>query len=98
MRSFDFGDTIYCNSLAAESDTAGFHLEGEASISFPNARLRMENLRDPAEGQKSNFVFWCPVTLPADVSIQWEFWAAKRLGGGRWRRWWVNMRIWLCEE
>jgi len=35
-------------------------MEGEASISFSSGRMRMENLRDPAEGQKSNFVFWCP--------------------------------------
>lgn len=54
---FVLGDTIYHNSLAVESDAAGFRLEGEASISFPNGRLRMENLRDPAEGQRSNFVF-----------------------------------------
>ncbi len=80
MRRFDFGDTIYCNSLASESDVTGFRLEGEARISFPNRRLRMENLRDPGEGQRSNFVLWCPETFPADVSIEWEFWPVQEPG------------------
>ncbi len=80
MFSFEVGDTVYENPLAAESDAAGFRLEGEARISFPNGRLRMENLRDPAEGQRSNFVFWCPETFPADVSIEWAFWPVREPG------------------
>ena len=80
MRRFEYGYTIYENALGAEADTAGFRLEGEARISFPNGRLRMENLVDPAEGQKSNFVFWCPETLPADVSIEWAFWPVQEPG------------------
>ena len=80
VSSFALGETIYHNFLAAESDMAGFRLEGEARIGFPAGRLRMENLRDPAEGQKSNFVFWCPETFPADVSIEWEFWPVEEPG------------------
>ena len=80
MNSFTLGDTIYHNALATESDVACFRLEGEAHISFPKGRLRMENLRDPAEGQKSNFVLWCPETFPADVSIEWEFWPVQEPG------------------
>lgn len=80
LRSFSLGETIYRNHVAAEADIAGFRLEGEAGISFPHGRLRMENLRDPAEGQKSNFVFWCPETFPADVSIEWEFWPVQEPG------------------
>ena len=80
MKPFAFGETRYHNPLATEADVAGLHLEGEACISFPAGRLRMENLRDPAEGQKSNFVFWRPQTFPADVSISWEFWPVRETG------------------
>ena len=48
-------------------------MEGEASVSFPDGRMRMENQRDPGEGQAANFVFWCPQDFPGDVQITWEF-------------------------
>lgn len=80
MSRFNYADIVYSNSLANASDAAGFRLEGEARISFPNGRMRMENLRDPEEGQKSNFVLWCPETLPGDVSIEWEFWPVQEPG------------------
>lgn len=80
MATYQMGETIYENRLAAAGDIAGFRLEGEAEISFPEGRLRMENARDPAEGQKSNFVFWCPEDLPADVAIAWDFWPLREPG------------------
>ena len=80
MNSFSLGETVYQNPLATDADVAGFRLEGEASIGFPGGRLRMENLRDPGEGQRSNFVFWCPETFPADVSIVWDFWPVREPG------------------
>ena len=64
---------IYYNPLAAEKDVSGFRLEGEASVSFPNGAMRMENMLDPEEGQASNFVFWCPETFPADIAVAWDF-------------------------
>ncbi|WP_192703489.1 YesU family protein [Paenibacillus sp. OAS669] len=64
---------IYYNPLAAEKDVSGFRLEGEASASFPNGAMRMENKLDPEEGQASNFVFWCPETFPADIAVAWDF-------------------------
>ena len=80
MNSFSQGKTVYQNALATDADVAGFRLEGEARIGFPRGRLRMENLRDPGEGQRSNFVFWCPETFPADVSIAWDFWPVREPG------------------
>jgi hypothetical protein len=71
---------LYENPLAAEADVAGFRLEGEAAASFANGRLRLENLRDPEEGQKSNFVFWCPEEFPADIAITWHFWPVREPG------------------
>jgi hypothetical protein len=80
MSEFKMGDVIYENALASPSDVEGFRLEGEAKVSFPNGRMRMENLRDPSEGQKSNFVYWCPEDLPADVAITWDFWPVREPG------------------
>jgi hypothetical protein len=64
---------IYENPLASEADIRDFILEGEAAVSFPLNRMRLESVLDPAEGQKSNFVFWCPEVFPSDIRIEWEF-------------------------
>lgn len=51
------GDTLYENPLQNAADVARFRLEGEASVTFPNGRMRLENRRDAGEGQAANFVF-----------------------------------------
>jgi hypothetical protein len=71
---------IYENSLNSEKDVEGFVLEGSACISFPEGRMRMENRIDPSEGQKANFVYWCPEEFPADISISWDFWPLREPG------------------
>ena len=73
MRETERGDLLYANPLATERDLAEFRLEGEALLSFPAGRLRMQSALDPALGQRSNSVLWCPVEFPADVSYSWEF-------------------------
>jgi len=80
MDVYRLTDLLYDNPLASEADIKGFRMEGEAKTSFPKGRLRMENLRDPSEGQKSNFVFWCPEEFPADVAISWDFWPVREPG------------------
>ena len=64
---------IYDNPLARQEDVADFILEGEASITFPDGCMRLENRLSPEMNQKANYVLWCPVTFPSDVSITWEF-------------------------
>jgi hypothetical protein len=64
---------IYENALAAPEDVEDFVLEGEAAVSFPAGRMRLESVRDPGEGQKSNFVYWCPEVFPSDIAVEWEF-------------------------
>jgi len=71
---------IYSNRLASEQDVSGYRLEGEAAISFPNGRMRMENKLDPSEGQASNFVLWCPEQFPADIAVTWQFWPIREPG------------------
>jgi hypothetical protein len=80
MDAYRLTDLIYENPLATESDVAGFRLEGEAAISFPQGRMRMENRRDPAEGQKANFVYWCAEDFPADIAVSWDFWPIREPG------------------
>lgn len=64
---------LYHNALNKAEDVLAFRLEGEAAVTFPMGRLRLESTRDPEDGQKANFVFWCPVEFPADLAITWEF-------------------------
>ncbi len=77
---FEQTGLIYENPLATADDVAGFHLEGEAALSFPMGRMRMESRLDPEEGQKANFVHWCPEEFPADVAISWDFWPIREPG------------------
>lgn len=71
---------IYENPLSNESDIRGFVLEGHAKISFPEGKLRMENALSAAEGQKANYVLWCPQEFPSDVRIEWKFRPLKEPG------------------
>lgn len=64
---------LYHNPLASTEDTADFRLEGEAAITFPMQRMRLESTRDPSDGQQANFVIWCPEQFPADLAVSWEF-------------------------
>ena len=54
--------------------------EGDAAVSFPQGRMRMENCRDPEEGQAANFVFWCPKDFPSDIAVTWDFWPIREPG------------------
>ena len=80
MDNFEFGELLYDNPLSSASDIEGFRLEGDAVITFPNGRMRMENRRDPGEGQAANFVFWCPEDFPADIAVTWDFWPVREPG------------------
>lgn len=35
--------------------------------------MRMENGLAESEGQKANYVLWCPEDFPSNVRIEWEF-------------------------
>ena len=74
------GQLVYENPLASPADVADFRLEGQAIISFDEGRMRMRNALDPTLGQKSNFVYWCPVEFPDHVAITWDFWPVEEPG------------------
>lgn len=71
--TFDKTKLIYENALSCEGDIEGFLLDGSADISFENGRLRLKNARSAEDGQKANYVLWCPEEFPADVLIEWDF-------------------------
>jgi hypothetical protein len=71
---------IYDNPLSSKEDIKDFILEGKADISFPEGVMRLENQLSADEGQKANFVLWCPMVFPADIRIEWEFRPIKEPG------------------
>lgn len=77
---YRLGEQIYSNPLATDADVEDFRLEGDAEISFPNRRMRMSNVLDPAEGQRANFVFWCPEDFSTDIAVSWEVWPLREPG------------------
>jgi len=80
MPEFTNTDLIYDNPLADQTGVSSFVLEGDASVTFPKERMRMENLRDPSEDQKANFVFWCREIFPDNIAIEWDFWQVREPG------------------
>jgi len=66
-------EKMYENPLASREHTAGFVLEGEASIVFPHGAMRLANSLDASIGQEANFVYWCPEIFPDDIEIEWDF-------------------------
>ncbi len=78
--SYTLGKTIYQNTLTDPTDVVGFKLEGDAAVTFPQGRMRMENRRDPEEGQAANFVYWCPEDFPPDIAVSWDFWPIREPG------------------
>ena len=80
MENFEYEKTtapfktpVYKNALASAADTAGFRLEGMAKVEFPNGRLRLSSVLDPALGQAANYVYWCDEVFPQDALIEWDF-------------------------
>ncbi|HEX2856152.1 MAG TPA: DUF1961 family protein [Propionibacteriaceae bacterium] len=71
---------LYRNPLAGFDDLDGFVVEGDAAVTFPQGRLRLESRRDPAEGQAANLVLWCPEAFPDGVEISWDFWPVREPG------------------
>lgn len=64
---------LYDNPLACPEDIEGFVLEGQAKLSFQNGCLEMENALPADDGQKANYVLWCPEEFPSNVRIEWDF-------------------------
>lgn len=66
-------ELIYRNLLSRQEDVTGFVLEGQAEVSFENARMKLASTVDPSLGQAANYVYWCPEIFPPDIEISWNF-------------------------
>lgn len=71
---------LYHNPLSCPQDVQDFILEGDAEVRFDRGRMRMQNRRDPKEGQKANFVYWCPRYFPDRIKISWDFYPIREPG------------------
>jgi hypothetical protein len=67
------GKVLYENPLTKREDVAAWRLEGSACVSFPQGRLCLESVIPKEQGQKANYVFWCPVEFPDGVCIEFDF-------------------------
>jgi hypothetical protein len=75
-----YGECLCRNALASATDVADWRLEGQAAISFPAGRLRLASVIPKEQGQKANFVLWCPVEFPDGVGIEFDFHPVKEPG------------------
>lgn len=66
---------LYENPLASTADIREFRLEGDAVITFPRGRMRMENAyeRDGDKGLHANFILWCKRDFPDNIAVSWDF-------------------------
>jgi len=66
---------LYESPLASGEDIRDFRLEGDASITFPRGRMRMENAREPdiEKGPHANFILWCERDFPDNIAVSWDF-------------------------
>jgi hypothetical protein len=74
------GGSLYENSLASPEDIAGWRLEGQAAVSFPAGRMRLASVIPKEQGQKANYVFWCPVEFPDGICIEFDFYPVREPG------------------
>jgi hypothetical protein len=78
--SWKLGAPLYENPLATADDLKDFRLEGQAILSYPDGRLRLENALDPSLKQAANYVLWCPEDFPDNVCFSWDFWPLREPG------------------
>ena len=71
---------LYENKLESKLDIKDWILEGDACISFPEGRLRLENKRTPKEGQAANYLFWCQKRFPDNIEVSWDFYPLREPG------------------
>ncbi|UUZ85409.1 YesU family protein [Paenibacillus sp. P26] len=74
------GELIYDNPLSGADHLAGFRMEGPGEMSFPAGRSCLESRPHPSEGQRANFVLWCPAIFPDGIAVTWDFWPVREPG------------------
>lgn len=67
------GKLLYHNPLQDAADIKDFILEGKARITCADGSMEMANELPGEQGQKANFVLWCPELIQDSCVIEWEF-------------------------
>jgi len=80
MPIFEETEPLYQNPLSSPEDVAEWTLEGNAAITFPRERMRMENIDDPDQVDEPHYVHWCPERFPDEIKIEWDFWPLQEPG------------------
>lgn len=80
MGPYETTELLYENSLEEPADIEDWILEGDAAITFPRGRMRMESRYGPDEVDVPHFVHWCPEEFPDDIVISWDFWPVAEPG------------------
>lgn len=84
MTTYEPRELLYENPLSAPADIEDWALEGEAVVTFPRDRMRMENAIDPEEAEgtdvEPHYVHWCPERFPDEIRIGWDFWPLNEPG------------------
>jgi len=80
MSTFEETELLYRNPLSSPEDIAEWTLEGNAAITFPRGRMRMENTDDPNGVDEPHYVHWCPERFPDEIKVGWDFWPLQEPG------------------
>jgi len=80
MASYGETDLLYANPLASADDVADWSLEGDAAVTFPRERMRLENVDDPEAVDEPHYVYWCPERFPDGIKVSWDFWPLREPG------------------
>lgn len=80
MATYEESELLYENPLSSPDDVEDWTLEGNAAITFPRGRMRMENTDDPEEVDEPHYVHWCPEKFPDNIKISWDFWPLREPG------------------
>lgn len=72
--AYETTERLYENPLSQPTDVEDFVMEGEAAITFPHDRIRLESVYGPDEAEVPHFVYWCPEPFPDRIAISWKFW------------------------
>lgn len=80
VAAYEATERLYENPLAEPGDVDDFVTEGEAAVTFPRGRMRLDSVHAPDEVDVPHFVHWCPETFPDGIAISWEFWPVAEPG------------------
>lgn len=87
--NIEMGEVLYRNDLSRPDDISTWRLEGQAGVTFPNRRMRLESVLPREQGQKANYVLWCPRHFPDGLCIEFDFHPVREPG---------LAMFWLCAR